>query len=389
MTNWHYADADQQQQGPVSTEALAALLRSGAIQQDTLVWREGMPQWAPLREFAAELALPPPVPVVPAAGSGITAAAAPRKPVEIVYAGFWRRWAALFIDQLILGLAFYFVVFVLIVVATVGGWMNLEALDSEHPSPTLILAYIGLMLLYYAAAGTYYILSESSGHQATLGKRAVGIKVVGLHGQRLQPGQAAGRWFAASLSYLSLYIGFAMAGLTERKQALHDMVASTLVVDRWAYTDFPERQQRGLGGCAVVAIAGVVIMIGIVVIGILAAIALPAYNTYRQRAGIGQVVAETTGLRSKALEYHMQNQRCADDAAVGIDDNGQVAGAMHIARAQAGSFEGGNCGLEVTLGGFNDAKLDGHKLWWEITPDRTWKCSSDIEDDRLPANCRG
>jgi len=39
MTNWHYADANLQQQGPVTTEALAELLRSGAVHQETLVWR--------------------------------------------------------------------------------------------------------------------------------------------------------------------------------------------------------------------------------------------------------------------------------------------------------------------------------------------------------------
>ena len=55
----------------------------------------------------------------------------------------------------------------------------------------------------------------------------------------------------ASLSYLTLYIGFLMAAFTERKQALHDMVAGTLVVDRWAYTEHPELQRRGLGGCVI------------------------------------------------------------------------------------------------------------------------------------------
>jgi len=389
MTNWHYADANLQQQGPVTTEALAELLRSGAVHQETLVWREGMTQWAPLREFAAELVPPPPpiAPAIPARAPEVPGIGKPAS-IEIAYAGFWRRWAALFIDQLILSLAFYALVFVLIIAAAVGGWVDMDALDSEHPSPLLVAGYFGILLFYYVAAAAYYTLSESSRQQATLGKRAVGIKVVDLHGRRLTWGHAIGRWCAASLSYLSMYIGFAMAGFTARKQALHDMVASTLVVDRWAYTDFPERQQRGPGGCAIVAIAGVVLMIAIAVIGILAAIALPAYNSYRQRAGIGQVVAETASLRNKALAYHAQEQRCADDVAVGIEDGGAVPGTMHIAHAQAGAFEGGGCGLEVTLGGFNDAKLDGHKLWWEITPGGDWKCSSDLDGAQQPAGCR-
>lgn len=387
MTNWHYADANLQQQGPVTSEALAGLLRSGAVHQETLVWREGMTQWAPLREFAAELVPPPIAPAIPARapeGPGIGKPAS----IEIVYAGFWRRWAALFIDQLILSLAFYALVFALIVAAAIGGWVDMGALDSEHPSPLLVVGYVGILLFYYVAAAAYYTLSESSRQQATLGKRAVGIKVVDLHGQRLTWGHAIGRWCAASLSYLSMYIGFAMAGFTARKQALHDMVASTLVVDRWAYTDFPERQQRGPGGCAIVAIAGVVILIGIAVVGILAAIALPAYQSYTQRAGVAQVVAATASLRSKALDYHVREQRCADDAMVGIDADGTVPGLAHVEHAQAGAFEGGGCGLEVTLGGFNSATLDGHKLWWTITPAGEWTCSSDLDGAQQPAGCR-
>lgn len=388
MTNWYYADANLQQRGPVTSEGLAGLLRSGEVHQETLVWREGMTQWAPLREFAAELVPPPSVAHAIPARAPEAPVIGKQAPVEIVYAGFWRRWAALFIDQLILSLAFYALVFALIVAAAIGGWVDMGALDSEHPSPLLVVGYVGILLFYYVAAAAYYTLSESSRQQATLGKRAVGIKVVDLHGQRLTWGHAIGRWCAASLSYLSMYIGFAMAGFTARKQALHDMVASTLVVDRWAYTDFPERQQRGPGGCAIVAIAGVVILIGIAVVGILAAIALPAYQSYTQRAGVAQVVAATASLRSKALDYHVREQRCADDAMVGIDADGTVPGLAHVEHAQAGAFEGGGCGLEVTLGGFNSATLDGHKLWWTITPAGEWTCSSDLDGAQQPAGCR-
>ncbi len=78
-----------------------------------------------------------------------------------------------------------------------------------------------------------------------------------LAGRRIGFGRALSRWLAALLSYLTLYIGFFMAGFTARKQALHDYVAGTLVVDRWAFSEHPERQRRNLG-------AGVIVLAAVV-----------------------------------------------------------------------------------------------------------------------------
>jgi uncharacterized RDD family membrane protein YckC len=71
---------------------------------------------------------------------------------------------------------------------------------------------------------------ESSSWQAMLGKRALGIIVTDENGNRLTFGRATGRYWAKFLSYFILMIGFLMAAFTPKKQALHDMVANTLVV---------------------------------------------------------------------------------------------------------------------------------------------------------------
>ncbi|WP_299344193.1 pilin [uncultured Pseudoxanthomonas sp.] len=79
MSGWYYADRNREQHGPVSSEELVTHYRFGRIALDGLVWREGLPEWQPLRTFADELGLtpatsesmastPPPVPpAVPAA----------------------------------------------------------------------------------------------------------------------------------------------------------------------------------------------------------------------------------------------------------------------------------------------------------------------------------
>ena len=57
MSNWYYADAQQQRQGPLSAEALALHFHQGQIRLDTLVWRDGLAGWQPLRDFSDELEL--------------------------------------------------------------------------------------------------------------------------------------------------------------------------------------------------------------------------------------------------------------------------------------------------------------------------------------------
>jgi len=47
--NWFYA-LDDRQQGPVADSQLDVLLQGGMIKPETLVWREGMANWQPLRE---------------------------------------------------------------------------------------------------------------------------------------------------------------------------------------------------------------------------------------------------------------------------------------------------------------------------------------------------
>ena len=81
-------------------------------------------------------------------------------------------------------------------------------------------------------AWLYYAIQESSEKQATLGKQALGIVVTDLEGKRIDFVKATIRYFSKILSTLILMIGYIMAAFTERKQALHDMIAGTLVVNR-------------------------------------------------------------------------------------------------------------------------------------------------------------
>lgn len=306
--SWYYVDAQGQQQGPVSTAILVGHTRQGRVRPDSLVWREGWAEWHPLSTAAAELGLnaapatpPEAAPVsAPVPAAMAPAAAAPASPYapsaarldvepqwsntgDIVYAGFLRRWAAVFLDGFLVGIVAQILATMLGAVFAVGMMSALQDSDGT-PTPAVLGLYMLIYMVYFVLAGLYYALMESSSSQATIGKMALGIKVTDRNGHRLSFGHALGRWFSAALSHLTLWIGFLMAGFTDRKRALHDLVAGTLVVDKWAFTPHPERQQRGLGGCVIVFLVVVVGFGGLGLIGILAAIAIPAYQDYTERA---------------------------------------------------------------------------------------------------------
>jgi uncharacterized RDD family membrane protein YckC len=133
------------------------------------------------------------------------------------YAGFWRRFAAYIIDSILISVVFWLAVLILGAIADDGG---------------VIVAYI----LGTIGAFVYYAGMESSSNQATVGKIALGIQVTDLQGNRVSFGKALGRNLAKILSALILYIGFIMAAFTAKKQALHDMIAGTLVVKKGATT---------------------------------------------------------------------------------------------------------------------------------------------------------
>ncbi len=151
------------------------------------------------------------------------------------YAGFWLRVVAYLIDGLILGVPFLFVVMVFMFL--LGGFGLVMRRNAIEPHASFALAgpmVLGIMtaiLFLIILKWLYFAGMESSQRQATFGKMAMSLRVTDLEGQRLSFGHATGRFFAKIVSSLiPLGIGYIMAGFTEKKQALHDMIAGTLVV---------------------------------------------------------------------------------------------------------------------------------------------------------------
>lgn len=137
------------------------------------------------------------------------------------YAGFWLRVVAYIIDAIIVGI----VGFVIGMIFGVGAVSTGTDISDPTGGGNMLLNLISI-----AIGVAYFAGMESSSWQATVGKKALGLVVTDLSGQRISLGRAIGRYFGKILSALILLIGFIMVAFTERKQGLHDMLAGTLVL---------------------------------------------------------------------------------------------------------------------------------------------------------------
>lgn len=158
--------------------------------------------------------------------------------MDTPYAGFWLRLVALIIDAIVISII-EFVVFVPLLSALGLGFIStLSDMDTEEPGNM-----VALIAAVVAAAGAYWILAkaiqilyysimESSNSQATLGKMAMGIKVTDTQGGRLDFTRAFLRNLCKLISDFTMLIGYIMAGFTEKRQALHDLIAGALVVKK-------------------------------------------------------------------------------------------------------------------------------------------------------------
>jgi uncharacterized RDD family membrane protein YckC len=322
---WYYANQGQQA-GPVDDEKFENLVRQGVVRDDSLVWKEGMPEWkpysavrttplaaaptvvmqippggffaekphapagegssaaplAPAHEetrFCSQCGRPTAVsqlsmvngaptcaacatvvqPVAPqpqqpqrpapqpmmapqpqapqqpwapaAVGMGGMGAPGMQVPGAYRYAGFWIRFVAWLIDAILVTI----VGLIITLPLTFLGIGSAVAINQNDPASAMaalpaMIAAQGLAslirLALFIAYEAYFLPKQG----ATLGKMALGLKVIRADGGPISVGLAIGRSFGYILSAIILYIGFIMAGFDPQKRALHDRLCNTFVV---------------------------------------------------------------------------------------------------------------------------------------------------------------
>ena len=239
--NWYYADGGQQK-GPVSDMDFIVLTRDGIIKGETLVWREGLPEWQPLSQVRPDL-------VQGASGAPVLAGMAipeqskdllvqqmregalpttfgTANPYSLRYAGFWIRVAAKLIDVILL------TVVNLTTISLLFGatyWADPAQLDPAARNAYIAVQFaaIAINLSVQIAFNTFMIWKWGG----TVGKLALGLRVLRADGLSLNFGRALGRAFADILNSFACGLTYLMPAFDNpQKRGLHDHICATRVV---------------------------------------------------------------------------------------------------------------------------------------------------------------
>lgn len=298
-----------------------------------------------------------------------------RVPVSAtVNAGFWRRCAAYLIDGLLLSAISWIVAVIL-----AGGFLFI---GYRNGTVGAAVGYVVILTIDWL----YFALQECSGAQATLGKRALDLKVVDERGERIAFGRATFRFVGKTISALILGIGFLPAGVTARKQALHDLLAGTFVIFREVNPGQPIPVERPPMPWYGWLLNGALLAYPVVV----AAFTFPAYNDYMLRSQVIEAVIAGDAAKTAVAEFYIDKNRCPDSAAeAGLGDSG-AASFRYVQNVTIAP----DCVVVVTLADSNrvGASLRGQRIEMSGRPDAqgilVWNCAGTFGPQLLPPDCR-
>lgn len=153
------------------------------------------------------------------------------------YGGFWIRFLANLIDGIVLAVPMFLLnMIVYQQVLGMSEWEHQSLMMDKYSNDNFYIyetpweVTVWVLPISFAMGVLYSSLLTASKWQGTVGKRALGLKVVDMEGNRIGIGRSIGRYFAYFPSGLIFYIGYIMVGLTDKKQGLHDMMAKTYVL---------------------------------------------------------------------------------------------------------------------------------------------------------------
>jgi len=162
------------------------------------------------------------------------------------YASFFKRFIAHLVDVVLVHLLIGVLIIPVALMFVSGGilsrflllqpWDIVPGTDPEEilelivemiPVPFVVMWIVIFASLYWL----YFAIFESSPRQATPGKMMLGIFVTDIYGRRISFLRALGRTLGKVLSKAFCYLGYILALFTDRSQALHDLLANTLVLE--------------------------------------------------------------------------------------------------------------------------------------------------------------
>lgn len=243
--NWFYSD-NGQQKGPVSDMEFSAMVRDGRIKPESLVWREGLPDWQPVSLARPDLLASPETPriqgvavsernkdaVVQRMREGEMQPTSAGLGTDLRYAGFWIRVGAKLIDGILLSIV-NGVIAMFFFGSIFSIMMDPAAVQRLEQDPQALMA---LMAPFAAFAAVSFLMQIAYNALltgmwgGTLGKLAVGIKVVVADGSPISMGRAIGRALADLLNAFCALTYLLPAFDEPQKRGLHDHICGTRVI---------------------------------------------------------------------------------------------------------------------------------------------------------------
>ena len=134
---------------------------------------------------------------------------------------------------------------------------------------------------------------------------------------------------------------------------------------------------------------GIGLLLALAVLAIVAAIAIPAYADYTQRAKVAAALSSATALKVEVAMAVEGSGACPDNSSEGFDPPESYASAQ-IRQIEVYELEDGRCAIVIDLS--EPASIDDEQRWLELALDpqtRQWSCRSGLPDRMLPSHCRG
>jgi uncharacterized RDD family membrane protein YckC len=287
---------------------------------------------------------------------------------KLIYAGFRIRFLANFLDILALLACMILLLFVL------AGLIALTGNDSiVHHSLATPLFYGSIIVI----SAAYYVLLEAGPRSATLGKRWLNLKVTDRHGNQLTVMRALWRLAAHLFSYLPFFLGFLIQPFTPRKQALHDMLAGTIVLR--------EHQSKKIPLPATLLVLFIALMVP--VLAFITTAGVPVFQQYILNVQLGKGLKIGAQATQAVARFYLANGRVP--AVIG-EAGGHVSSSPHVSGVDINQQNGE---LSVTFSdSVRQALRNKHLLYTPAqAPDQSivWRChSNDIEARYLPETCR-
>jgi uncharacterized RDD family membrane protein YckC len=347
---WFYINAQQEKIGPVAASEVKIAYEQGKMRLDSLVWSQDLPQWQALSDHLAtfDINLKPVETTQMASGE------------QVKYAHFIHRWAAHLIDNtLLLSTTFLVIAAVILIIALASG-----EFINENSEATMMFSLFGgifaIFFLYPVLSGTYHTLLEGSAKQGSWGKQYLGIVVTTDKGGKVDRTKAFTRWLSSFVSHMTQSIGFIIAAFTPRRQALHDYIVGTLVVENPRAT--VERNTR--------ATWAIILCVLVFPLLLTAAIAIPAFIIIKKAEALKETAFNDVNtaiapVKAAVTAYYEKNASCPDET------ESTLAAVLAPLKAKTTSVTIGEtsdqdgCEIYATYG-------TGRYVWYRMDVDKQW-----------------